>query len=153
MKKVARSLTPKQRKTLLMGKWTTREVVAHLAGWNIEYTKEVDAILANKPTWHKQYSKGRRATDLANDKFIAERELFSFAQIMKEWEKTFANLIARLEKLSVEDWKHESTKGDWFGEGPITVGKIFEYTYNGMGHEAGHAKQIKEFFKSFQKTA
>jgi hypothetical protein len=143
---VLQVLNPRQKKTLVIGKWTPREVVAHLAGWNLEYIKEIDAILKNKPTWYKKFSKGRKATDRENDVFIAERKNLSFAQTVSEWKKTFLSLVARLEKLSKEEWNHESTKGDWFGEGPITIEKIFRYTYKDIGHEAGHAKQIKKFF-------
>jgi len=60
---------------------------------------------------------------------------------------SFDELIRKIESLSSNDWEYQ-TAFKWGGKMPVSVSSLFDYRYKGEGHEGGHAKQIKEYFKN-----
>src|ERR1035437_2556644 len=35
--------------------WTVKDVLSHLAAWNLQYLTEIDGILRDDASWHKLY--------------------------------------------------------------------------------------------------
>jgi hypothetical protein len=81
-----------------------------------------------------------------NKEQVEKRKNQSLEESLKEFEESYQALITKVENLTDEQWLHQSGEACWKGKSgqPITVFSMFDYTYGGEYHEAGHAKQIKE---------
>lgn len=133
---------------LVTQKWTPKEILAHLSAWNLEYIKEIDKILSDSPTWQKLFNT-KEGTDNFNFSVVKKRTSFSFEEILNEWHESFHKLVERLNKLSKNQWLYQSKKGKWVNGEPIFIKTIFQYTYKGLPHEAGHAEDIKQALKNY----
>ncbi len=122
--------------------WTPKDVISHLTEWNIEYVKEIDNILNDNPTWQELYE-SEEGTNKLNEKSVVKRRTANSQEIIKEWHEAFDKLLEKIKNLTEEEWLYESSTGVWTDGKPITVNTIFEYTYNGLSHEAGHAEKIR----------
>jgi len=131
----------------VLGEWTTKDIIAHLIEWNWEYLAEIERILADKATWHK-VCESKEQEDEFNRKAAEKWRTKSFKEVLDEWEKSFQVAIKMVEKLTNEEWNHQSNKDTWSNGDPVTIYSLFDYEYEGTSHEGGHAKQIREFFKS-----
>ena len=117
--------------------WTTKDVLSHLAAWNIENIKRIEVLLTSKeiPWWWNS----PEGDDEFNEKAITQRKDKSAQEVINEWESSFQNFMKRAEELSDEEWEHNS---------PIPLKNFFVYEYYGLEHEGGHAKQIEGFLKN-----
>lgn len=134
-------------KVEVLAGWAVRDILAHLIEWNREYLAETDRILADKATWHK-VCESKEQEDEFNRKAVEKWRTKSLKEVLAEWEKSFQIAIERVEKLTNEEWNHQSNKDTWSNGDPVTIYSLFDYEYVGASHEGGHAKQIREFFKS-----
>lgn len=124
------------------GKWSIKDVIAHLAAWNWEITDEVDRVLKDQATWPKRYE-DKIGEDEFNKKAVENRKNKSWKEILKEWDGSFWAQIKRMEQISEDKWKHQAGSQTWNDGTPVTVYSLFAYEYEGEGHEGGHAKQIR----------
>jgi hypothetical protein len=63
--------------------------------------------------------------------------------VINEARDAHAALVDSLEALSDEDWERDSAF--FWGNGlPMTVASLFDYTYKGQTHYAGHAAEIEQ---------
>lgn len=120
--------------TKVLDNWTIKDILVHLAAWNIEYIKRINEvlILGKIPEWWNSPEK----EDEFNNKAIEERKNKDIEEILIEWENSFNNCIKRVEEISDEQWDNYK---------PIALKKFFIYEYHGLDHEGGHAKQIEDF--------
>ncbi|OGI69200.1 hypothetical protein A3A09_00975 [Candidatus Nomurabacteria bacterium RIFCSPLOWO2_01_FULL_42_20] len=144
MTKTLEMLSQEQIKnSLVTNLWTPKDIISHLVDWNLEYFKEIDNILNDKPTWQDLYS-SKKGTDKFNERAVMKRKNIDSKEVIKEWHLSFEKLLEKLQGLSEKQWGYSSKVGKWIDGQPISVGIIFNYTYNGLSHEAGHAEKIKE---------
>jgi len=144
LKKLASSL-PEERvlKPRTLGEWSIKDIISHLAAWNWEAIDEVDRVLNNKAIWPARYE-DRAGEDEFNKREVERRKDKSWQEVLKDWNDSFWAQIKRMEKLTEDEWKHQSGNQFWSDGTPVTVYSLFAYEYEGEGHEGGHAKQIKE---------
>ncbi|MCA9390566.1 maleylpyruvate isomerase N-terminal domain-containing protein [candidate division WWE3 bacterium] len=152
MQMVLQSLNSDQKTTILIhDTWTVKDIIAHLAAWNWEVITEIERILEDGATWDKLYTEAETEDDF-NKRMIEQRRHHTLPEVVEEWENSFADLLATIEQLSEEQWTHQSGQDVWSSpplEGePITVYSLFDYHYKEKHHEAGHAKEILEYFSS-----
>ncbi|MHA2203657.1 MAG: DinB family protein [Candidatus Hodarchaeales archaeon] len=129
---------------IISGKWTTKDMIAHISAWNFELMKATDDLLKDRKPWFINEEELTEAE--FNEKEIKNRKDWSLDQILEVWEISFKELIQRIKNLSKSEWEYQ-TPFEWTENIPVTVNSLFEYTYKGEGHEGGHAKQIEEFYK------
>lgn len=143
MESLLRTLNQKQiADTLVTEKWTVKDVLAHLAAWNMAEEKAVDEILSNKiPEWW-----GLDETEF-NRRAVRKRSRMAVGKVLSEWESSFQGLMARLEQLSETEWYRSAhSKGGKELSGRVC--DIFIYRYKGRDHEGGHAKQARLAFRA-----
>lgn len=139
-------LTSGQRCQPIFGKWTLKEVLAHIAAWQEVFPEDIERILNNEtPSWHGFYGI-EKAEDKFNAKTIKESKGNSLGEILENWERAYSGLIKAVNALSEGDFKYQSAGNRWVDGTPMTVESLFTYKYEGAGHEGGHAKQIAEKF-------
>lgn len=131
---------------IILGKWTTKDILAHISAWNLELIKATDDLLNNTKPWY--INEEEQTEEEFNERETQNRKSLSLNQVLEEWQDSFENLIRRIEHLSSSEWEHQ-TPFEWSKEMPVTVNSLFDYKYKGEGHEGGHAKQIEEYFKNY----
>jgi hypothetical protein len=130
---------------IIVGKWTTKEIIAHISAWNLELKKATDDLLNDDKPWFINEEELTEAE--FNEKAIKKRKNWLLDQILEEWQISFEQLIQRIKSLSNSEWEYQ-TPFEWTKDMPVTVNSLFEYKYRREGHEGGHAKQIDEFYKN-----
>jgi hypothetical protein len=129
---------------IILGKWKTKEIIAHLSAWNLELTKAIDDLLNDDKPWFINEEELTEAE--FNEQAIEYRKDWLLDKIFAEWRSSFEQLIQRIKGLSNSEWKYQ-TPFEWTKDMPVTVSSLFDYKYRGEGHEGGHAKQIEEFYE------
>ena len=125
---------------IVMGDWTVKDVIAHIAAWNWEIAKSIDEVLERKAPWY--LTKGETAFNMAE---VAKRRDWPLSRVLEEWEQSFDSLIHRMEEITAEEWNFE-TGLVWADGSVVTIESLFRYRYRGEGHEGGHALQIQEYY-------
>lgn len=144
LKEVINKLEKKQMAKDIIVKWTVKDILAHISAWNLELVKATDELLNNQEPW---FVNEKECTETEfNESETRKRKSWSLDQVLEEWQGSFEKLIKKIESLSSNEWEYQ-TAFKWGGKIPVSVNSLFEYTYKGEGHEGGHAKQIKEYFK------
>lgn len=122
-----------------VGRWSLREVAAHIATWDRELVRGLDELLA-----------GRRPAlpdvdeDAFNERAVRAWRDAPLEVVLAELEAAHESLMARLEALSDERWR-SGLADPWPDRTPITVASLFGYTYRGQTHYDGHAEEIEEW--------
>lgn len=128
-------------KTTISGEWVLKDVIAHLSAWYWEYVREIDRVLKDQATWQKP---GDSGDDEFNKKETLKRKEKSVDEILEEWENSFSSLLKRIDKLTSEEWNHQSDEHLWNKGNPVTVFSLFSFEAEGLSHEGQHAKQLEE---------
>ncbi|MFX0087318.1 MAG: DinB family protein [Candidatus Hodarchaeota archaeon] len=131
---------------IILGKWTVKDILAHISAWNIEILKAINNILNDEKPWFVNEEELNEAE--FNKRETQKRKSWSLEEIVEEWQDSFEKLIKRIENLSNSEWEHQV---DFVWKNttiPVSIESLLGYTYKGEGHEGGHAKQIEEYFKS-----
>lgn len=144
LEEVIRQLNKEQlTKFIIIGNWSTKDIIAHISAWNMEITKSINQILRNVKPWYVDEE------DLTEREFnkreILKRKEWSIDDVLEEWRQSFESLITRINSLSEQEWLVQ-TNLLWEEGYPITLPSLFDYRYQGAGHEGGHALQIKNYF-------
>jgi len=145
LKKILDNLNEKQIiESTIIGNWTVKDVLAHLSAWNWEDIKGVDLLTKNQKPWSIDIDD--KEVDLFNQQEITDRKHWPIKLVIQEWEDSFNRLIVKLGQVTDDHWSLD-TKLKYADGKQLTIESFFEYSYNGEGHEGGHAKQIVEAFK------
>lgn len=133
----------------VLGEWSVKDILAHLAAWNWEQIREIDNVLKDQPTWNDKF-KSKEDQDDFNNKAVKKRKNKNIAEIIKEWNDSFGFLISRVEKLTDKQWNYKC-EGYFENDGKIlTMQSLFHYEKNGLSDDGKHANQIRKFFKSYK---
>ena len=129
----------------VVGVWTEREVIAHLAAWHWEQADEITRVLRNEPTWN-QPSYDVYDDDRFNKIQVEKRKNKSTKDLIQEWEESFDFLIERIKKLSDGEWNHKCEGQFWDNGKLVTVQSLFPDEAKRTSDEGRHAAEIKEHF-------
>jgi uncharacterized damage-inducible protein DinB len=130
-------LPPTLKKAPILGEWTLKDVLAHVAAWDRELLSAVDQLLAGK----RPGLIGYRESDF-NAGVIAATRSASLTDILREARAANRALLRRLRQLPSRRWRALSSHRRRDGRA-ISVASLCEYTYQGGTHYAGHAAQIE----------
>jgi len=137
MEQALSGLSPDRMRTAyVFDEWTVKDIVAHIAAWHWTVVQAIDDVLDGRAPWFAS-----AGPDAFNQREVARRRDTPVSDVLEEWHAAFAALIDRVRALSAEEWRF-AAPFTWGDGQPITVRSLFEYEYEGVGHEGGHARQI-----------
>lgn len=140
--KYINSLSSKQMtEELVYGSWTVKDIIAHITAWDVIGVVEIKGVLKDE----FPENVGPRE-DSFNKREVEKRKMRSLEEVLKEREEAFGVMIKVIKKLSEEEWQYDSGY-KWEDGTSVTVTSLFNYRYESAGHEGGHLKQIKKYFK------
>jgi hypothetical protein len=109
-------------------KWTVRDVVAHMVGWEKEDAKIILEIWKNKePPWFMR----TESYDEFNQKALDFYKNFSGEELVKEWERLCIEVEKEIKKIGEEKMRDRPDLFEWLFYG----GEDSHYNF--------HFKQIK----------
>lgn len=121
----------------IIGKWTIKDILAHISAWNFEEIKAIDNVLENRKPWYVDCNENE-----FNKVETEKRKSWKLKRVIKEWRESFTALLLKIKKLSPKEW-NKKTRYFWSDKTILTVVSLFDYSYKGEGHEGDHAKEIK----------
>ena len=126
-----------------IGKWPVRDVLAHITAWYLEFIREIDSFLIDKPIINLP-----SGDDAFNQREVRLRKDKKLEELLKEWEDSYKALIGKVESLSEDEWNHICTGHFWPDtKEEVGVQSLFAtYQDSGTSHEGEHAREIKNFF-------
>ena len=96
-------------------RWTIKELLAHLAGWDDAVIDKLTAFVTGQPL----QSPAIRGINFYNAKSVEERESLDLEHIRRECERTRQQVIALLRQVPPEKL-HDDTIFPWSSHGTIT---------------------------------
>jgi len=123
-----------------IGKWSVKDVLSHIAGWDIWVSTTIQTILGgNQPDLSAPLD-----VDVTNAKFVEERVRWSIDQILTEMADTLQKVLHIVGELSEE----QIFKPQLFEGHDHSINHLLTVTYE---HDRCHADKILLWRKS-QKT-
>ena len=123
----------------IVGAWTLKDLLAHIAAWNSVATKFVTEYLdLGAPV--ALGLKDDAALNAYNARLHAERKDWPLAHVRAEFDRAFRQLVAAVEKLNDEQLKAQ-LPAPWTPE--ETLERLI--ASNSYEHEPEHTEQIRKF--------
>lgn len=131
----AQALTPSQRETpFLGGKWSAKDILAHIAAWDREQSKGAQQLLRGEHPDFLDFD-----LDEFNARAVAEQRGASFEALVKGTEQTLDEFIAALETMPEEEFA--KPRGLRWKRWDVTLEWVVSGTYE---HDAEHRQQLEE---------
>lgn len=142
---LAASLSENQRNEIYVGTWSSREMLAHLAGWDETNIRAASEILAGTlPSFFEQSDKDWATY---NAKLVAEYNRDEFEDLVSLIKETHRNLLALIDDLPVSEiWKDRGIRAKGW---KVTIGHLLEVE---MEDEEEHYSQLKKFVEAGVKS-
>ena len=138
--KEADSLSPEQQEAVFLGIWSIKELLAHLAGWDVTNFEAVKDILAGRvPVFYDHYDhdwQSYNATLVATYKRATVPEMLSLMQ------DSHSHLLEFLQSVPAEEFLKDfglRTRGN-----KVTIQRLMEAQ---LKDELVHAQEIEDYFK------
>ncbi len=122
----------------VVGHWTVKELLAHIAAWDAESLKGVKQLLAGERPHFLD-----RDWDLWNAQEVERRGELSLSQVKEELEKAHHNFLAFLQGLDEEEWNR--SRDQTWRRYKVTVSWIVKGT---ILHDKEHTRQISAWRKN-----
>jgi hypothetical protein len=127
------------------GRWSTREIMAHLASFEHVLVDVLNSLLNDKPTpTLDQYRQGPLAF---NDDEVARREHMSVDQVVADYCDTYAQAASLLAEVSLEERRRAGALA-WYGK-EYDLEDYIAYAF--YGHKREHCAQIDVFCDRFSR--
>jgi hypothetical protein len=126
------------------GRWSTREIIAHLASYEHVLVEVLNTFLGDEPT---PYLDQFRASQGFNDAQVALRKDNSVAQVLAEYEEVHARTMALVVQIPEETRRRPGTL-PWYGM-EYALDDLIVYQY--YGHKREHMAQINVFRDRFSR--
>ena len=123
-------------KSGLIGWWSAREAMAHLAIFEAGLTEILESFLGGPPP---QLMVGMESEK--NDALVAQKQSMSFDELLAEYKAHVARNLALIEKISPDTRRAAGTL-PWYGA-EYALDDYLVYTY--YGHKREHAARFEAF--------
>ena len=135
---LASSLVESQLDEIYVGKWSCREMLAHLAGWDESNIRAAHEILAgNLPSFYEHSDKDWATY---NTTLVSEYNRDEFEELLSLVRETHRNLLALIQDLPASVlWKDRGIRARGW---KVTIGHLLEVE---MEDEDEHYSQLKQF--------
>jgi hypothetical protein len=131
-------LTPKQMlEPGVVGRWSVKDVLAHLVFWNAYPLAEIEAALNDESFEHPEGT-----TDEINERVVAQHRTATLQAVREDYEATYSRLVEMVKHLPDEAFQAGSQ-----------MERILEDTIHGVlanntyEHWPIHAAQIREWIE------
>jgi len=135
----AAQVPPEARDTAFLGTWSLKDLLAHLAGWdvtNLEAAKDIQAGVL--PSFYAHHDKGWKSY---NAGLVAKYRREDFEELLALVRESHQQLISHLESLPGETFEQDfgvrSPRGF-----KVTIARLLRAEWQ---DEVEHLQQIKEF--------
>jgi len=122
---------------LIYGDWTVREMLVHIAAWDRELVRGLDELLRGRRPSFADYDQAA-----FNAHALADAEHETLEDVIEDAKVAHSALVDSIAALSDQDWERTSPFR-WRTGNPMSVASLFQYTYKGQTHYAGHADEIE----------
>jgi len=138
----ARDVPPRRRDEPVYRVWTLQDFLAHVGAWDRWLLGAVDQLLAGRrPRFGRTSVFNKHAVDAGRAQ--------SYGEVVRDVRAAHRALMARLVRLSDEEWARKSRhRYNWGDKSPITVASLFAYKYQGRTHYGGHAEEIAAWLRA-----
>ena len=134
----ASSLSPNEQDESFLGVWSVRDLVAHLAGWDITNLEAARAILAGQlPSFYSHYDRDWRTY---NARLVAEHRRDNFADLLSSVEDSHRRLIDYLKTIPAEEF--DKDREVRFKRYRVTIARLLQAE---IDDEKTHHAQVEEF--------
>jgi uncharacterized protein (TIGR03083 family) len=128
-------------KSGVCGRWSVKDLVAHLASYECLLSDILMGFVQPgqpTPSLQKMISMGAAAF---NDAEVDERAAKSYAEVLAEYQKTYADNLQLIQQLPAETLRQNGTL-PWYGT-DYSLDDFIVYSF--YGHKREHAAQIEVF--------
>ncbi|MCA9382595.1 DinB family protein [Candidatus Dojkabacteria bacterium] len=127
-------LTPAQKNSKAFDKWTLKEVLAHMSGWDLQNVEDLDEMLQSRETpWIPNF-------DEYNNHSVAEAEDLSFSEVYQNFLESGAVFIETYKNLPAEVVAIHL----WHGHDHTPISLLEE----NISHYTNHLAEMKKVFAS-----
>ncbi len=142
---LAAALKPDQRDEIFLGTWSSREVLAHLAGWLETNVRAANEILAGEvPGFYEYADEDWAAYNAVLVDEYAQDDFEELLLVFRETHNRFLGLAASIP--AAELWKDRGIRAS--GR-KVTIGRLLE---DELKDEEEHYYQLKQFIESGRKS-
>jgi hypothetical protein len=121
----------------VVGWWSAREAMAHLAIFEELLAQLLESLIAHTPP---PLNITRMSPQL-NDVLVAEKEGMTFDELLQAYHTAYARVMELVEKFSPEELRATGTL-PWYGD-EYSLDDFLVYTY--YGHKREHAARFEAF--------
>jgi hypothetical protein len=135
---VASSLSPAQQDEVFLGVWSTKDLLAHLVGWDFANLEAAQAILAGKvPAFYAHHDRDWKTF---NARLVTEHKKDDFVRLIASLEESHHMLVDFLETVPAEEFDRD--RGIRFRRYKVTIASLLQAEAK---DEEEHAMQIAQF--------
>ena len=132
------SVPPNQQDEAFLGVWSTKDLLAHLVGWDYANVQAVQAILAGElPDYYSYYDRDWKTF---NARLVAEYPRDDLADLLSLMEESHQALIGLLQSLPAEEFAED--RGVRFRRYKVTIAGILQVE---IDDERTHHQQLEAF--------
>jgi hypothetical protein len=134
----ASSLSPAQQDEVFLGVWSTKDLLAHLVGWDLANLEAARAVLVGRiPAFYAHHDRDWKTF---NARLVAEHKKDDFALLLASVEDSHQVLADFLENISAEEFDRD--RGIRFRRYKVTIARLLQAEAK---DEAEHYAQIEKF--------
>ena len=139
---LAGKIPPEKQGQVFLGEWSARELLAHLAGWDVTNIQAAREVMTGKlPGFYAYIDKDWASY---NARLVAEYGRADFTELIELVTETHRQLIAYLfGQASAELWKDRGIRARGW---KVTIGRLLEAE---IKDEEVHYQQLSKFVESF----
>lgn len=126
------------------GRWSVKDLVAHLTSYEWVLVDILENLIAPGPT--PMLDAYRAAHDAFNDEQVDQRAALTLEQALAEYHEAYGRVQALLPRLPAAHWRRTGLLA-WYGA-EYDLEDFIVYTY--YGHKREHGGQIQVFRDRFE---
>jgi hypothetical protein len=137
----ASALSPDHDKEIFLGTWSIRELLAHLAGWDVTNLNAARSILRGElPKFYAEYDRDWKSY---NARLVEKYNRDDIQELLSLVEETHKELLVFLRDLPASEiFKDRGIRSKGY---KVTLGRLLQVE---MKDEETHHSQIREFVES-----
>lgn len=144
-----KSLRPKDWNTKVTDKWTVKDVVAHMVGWEKRDAEVIPIFWETKKK--APWMSTREEWDKFNDIWVEYYRDYTPEELMAEWEVWQKKITEEIDKIG-HNLKARPDLFDWLLDGGEGSSNVFTMNADGS-HYQHHLKQIRQALVAEQKIS
>ena len=135
---VASALSPIKQSQVFLGIWSVRDLLAHLAGWDVTNLKAIKAMRIGKmPDFYAYYDRDWKTY---NARLVSRYKKNDFGELVSSVQASHQKLIDYLKKLPAEEFDQDN--GMRFKGNKVTIASLLQVE---LKDEKVHHTQIEAF--------